>query len=55
MLGLDTSMDISTFKDVRYVCMGGSAVRAATFAEELRHFMCSVEKNWVSVDLLSFV
>jgi len=35
-LGLDTSMDISMFKDVRYVCMGGSAVRAATFAEELR-------------------
>lgn len=38
-LGLDTSMDISMFEDVRFVCMGGSSVRAASFADELRsHF-----------------
>jgi len=38
-LGLDTSMDISMFEDVRFVCMGGSAVRAASFADDLRrHF-----------------
>jgi len=35
-LGLDTSMDLSQFKDVRFVCMGGSAVRAEAFAETLR-------------------
>merc|ERR1719498_562114 len=35
-LGLDTSMDLSIFKDVKFVCMGGSAVRAASFAEDLR-------------------
>jgi len=35
-LGLDTTMDLSIFKDTKFVCMGGSAVRAATFAEDLR-------------------
>merc|ERR1740139_282889 len=29
-------MDLSAFKDTRFVCMGGSAVRAETFAEDLR-------------------
>ena len=34
-LGLDTSMDLAAmFKDVKYVCMGGSAVRAEKFAAE---------------------
>jgi len=35
-LGLDTTQDLSIFKDVKFVCMGGSAVRAASFAEDLR-------------------
>jgi len=35
-LGLDTSMDLSAFREVRFVCMGGSPVRAASFAEDLR-------------------
>merc|ERR1719498_1552846 len=35
-LGLDTTQDLSMFKDVKFVCMGGSAVRAASFAEDLR-------------------
>lgn len=35
-LGMDTPHDLSVFKDVRFVCMGGSAVRAASFAEDLR-------------------
>lgn len=39
-LGLDSSMDLSSFRDVRFVCMGGSAVRAAAFAEDLRKRFC---------------
>jgi uridine phosphorylase len=32
-------MDLSRFQDVRFVCMGGSPVRAASFAQDLRaHF-----------------
>jgi len=35
-LGLDTSMDLkSVFKDVKYVCMGGSADRSENFAEKV--------------------
>ena len=33
-LGLDTGMDIKgMFGDVKYVCMGGSSVRAEDFAK----------------------
>jgi len=35
-IGLDTSMDLAMFRDVRFVCMGGSPVRAQSFAVELQ-------------------
>jgi uridine phosphorylase len=44
-LGLDTTMDLSLFQDVRFVCMGGSAVRAASFAEDLRKKFCPETKG----------
>lgn len=37
-LGLDTSMDLKKiFADTRFVCMGGSAERAKTFAQKIKN------------------
>lgn len=47
-LGLDTSSDLSQFSDTRFVVMGGSSERAASWAEQLRQRFAPTLKSPLS-------